>query len=260
MKTVIDRYHKFVKPAFEIFIKPTRKFADIIIPKGAENTNAIDMIAQQLKNKSKILFPNGIKKFIKKDELIEKNNNKNYINDLFDDENKIDVKILKKIFIDFLLKKNSGYYLLYLEIIINNLINLLQNFNKDSSNLLLFYNNLDEDQIKIRLNNSLINSIIIFIPFLINENKINDKFNIIENILKIHNENIYTTLDIKNNIINTYKINVISVYCGNKLKFFSDYIEKGGFIGHDSEGEIDEKFFIFSERKYEETLINKYQN
>ena len=79
MKTVIDRYHKFVKPAFEIFIKPTRKFADIIIPKGAENTNAIDMIAQQLKNKSKILFPNGIKKFIKKDELIEKNNNKNYI-------------------------------------------------------------------------------------------------------------------------------------------------------------------------------------
>jgi hypothetical protein len=279
MKTVIDRYHKFVKPAFEIFIKPTRKFADIIIPKGAENTNAIDMIAQQLKNKSKILFPNGIKKFIKKDELIEKNNNKNYIknlfkkeeifnlnnNDLFDDENKIDVKILKKIFIDFLLKKNSGYYLLYLEIIINNLINLLQNFNKDSSNLLLFYNNLDEDQLKIRLNNSLINSIIIFIPFLLNENSIKEKLFFLENILKYNIKNIilasiYTTLDIKNNIINTYRINVISVYCGNKLKFFSDYIEKGGFIGNDSEGEIDEKFFIFSERKYEETLINKYQN
>ena len=279
MKTVINRYHKFVKPAFEIFIKPTRKFADIIIPKGAENTNAIDMIAQQLKNKSKILFPNGIKNFIKKSDLIEKNCNKNCNknlfkkeeifnlnnNDLFDEENKIDVKILKKIFIDFLLKKNSGYYLLYSEIIINNLINLIPNFNKDSSYELLFYSNLDEDQIKIKLNNSLINSIIIFIPFLLNENSIKEKLLFLENILKNNIKNIYLasifiTLDIKNNIINKYHINVISVYCGNKLNFFSNYIEKGGFIGNDSEGEIDEKFFIFSERKFEETLINKYQN
>jgi len=285
METVIQRYHKFVKPAFETFIKPTRKFADIIIPKGGENTNAIDIISQQLKNKSQILFPNGIKNNIKKDDLNENNNseifNPNLFkkeeilnlnnNDLFDikeNENKINIKILKKIFIDFLLKKNKGYYLLYSEIIINNLINLLPNINKDSSNLLLFYSNLEnkniEEQIRFRENNSLINSIIIFIPFLINENIIKEKFNIIENILKIHNKNIYIasiyiTLDIKNYIINKYKINVISVYCGNKLNLFIDYIEKGGFIGNDSEGEIDEKFLIFSERKFEEILINKYQ-
>ena len=56
MKTVIQRYHKFVKPAFEIFIKPTRKFADIIIPKGGENTNAIDIICQHIKKKAKFCF------------------------------------------------------------------------------------------------------------------------------------------------------------------------------------------------------------
>ena len=230
------------------------------------------------------MFPENI--LIKKDDdLFDHNNNeisnKNLFkkeeilnldfNDLFDvkeNENKINIKILKKIFIDFLLNENKGYYLLYPEIIINNLINLIPNIKKDSSNLLLFYSNLEkeniEKQIIFKEKNLLINSIIIFIPFLINENKINDKFNIIENILKIHNENIYIasiyiTLDIKNSIINKHNIKVISVYCGNKLNLFKDYIEKGGFIGKDSEGEIDEKFLIFSERKFEEILIKKYQ-
>ena len=86
METVIQRYHKFVKPAFETFIKPTRKFADIIIPKGGENTNAIDIISQQLKNKSQILFPNGIKNNIKKDDLNENNNSEIFNSNLFKKE------------------------------------------------------------------------------------------------------------------------------------------------------------------------------
>ena len=86
METVIQRYHKFVKPAFETFIKPTRKFADIIIPKGGENTNAIDIISQQLKNKSQILFPNGIKNNIKKDDLNENNNSEIFNPNLFKKE------------------------------------------------------------------------------------------------------------------------------------------------------------------------------
>ena len=49
MHNVIGRYHKFVKPAYETYIHPTRKYADIIIPRGGENTNAIDLIAQYLK-------------------------------------------------------------------------------------------------------------------------------------------------------------------------------------------------------------------
>ena len=37
-----------VKPAFEEFCIPTKKFADVIIPRGAENTVAIDLIGQHI--------------------------------------------------------------------------------------------------------------------------------------------------------------------------------------------------------------------
>lgn len=48
LDTVIDRYHKFVKPAFEKYIGPTRKHADIIIPRGASNSLALDLITSML--------------------------------------------------------------------------------------------------------------------------------------------------------------------------------------------------------------------
>ncbi|CAH8386549.1 unnamed protein product [Eruca vesicaria subsp. sativa] len=41
-------YSKFVKPAFEDFILPTKKYADIIIPRGGDNHVAIDLIVQHI--------------------------------------------------------------------------------------------------------------------------------------------------------------------------------------------------------------------
>ncbi|KAK6637078.1 hypothetical protein RUM43_010752 [Polyplax serrata] len=35
---VLNQYMNFVKPAFEDFCMPTKKFADVIIPRGADNT------------------------------------------------------------------------------------------------------------------------------------------------------------------------------------------------------------------------------
>lgn len=46
--TVLDQYSKFVKPAFDDFILPTKKYADIIIPRGGENHVAIDLIVQHI--------------------------------------------------------------------------------------------------------------------------------------------------------------------------------------------------------------------
>ncbi|KAG9133359.1 hypothetical protein Leryth_026582 [Lithospermum erythrorhizon] len=37
ISTVLDQYSKFVKPAFDDFIQPTKKYADVIIPRGGEN-------------------------------------------------------------------------------------------------------------------------------------------------------------------------------------------------------------------------------
>ncbi|XP_042042628.1 uridine kinase-like protein 3 isoform X2 [Salvia splendens] len=48
---VLDQYARFVKPAFEDFILPTKKFADIIIPRGGDNPVAIDLIVQHLRTK-----------------------------------------------------------------------------------------------------------------------------------------------------------------------------------------------------------------
>lgn len=46
LETVLLHYINFVKPAFEDFILPTKKFADVIIPRGESNIVAIDLIAQ----------------------------------------------------------------------------------------------------------------------------------------------------------------------------------------------------------------------
>jgi len=47
---VLKSYNRFVKPAFVEFVKPTMKYADIIVPKGAKNEIAIKFIVQNLKN------------------------------------------------------------------------------------------------------------------------------------------------------------------------------------------------------------------
>ena len=77
METIIERYYQFVKPAYETYIKPTRLFADLIIPRGSSNTIIIDLLNYHFKYIGKHLFPNGIKKFLKekKSENNEKYNN-----------------------------------------------------------------------------------------------------------------------------------------------------------------------------------------
>ncbi|XP_045600666.1 uridine-cytidine kinase 2 isoform X2 [Procambarus clarkii] len=48
LELVLSQYTKLVKPAFEEFCLPTKKFADVIIPRGAENTVAINLIVQHI--------------------------------------------------------------------------------------------------------------------------------------------------------------------------------------------------------------------
>ncbi|XP_068636434.1 uridine kinase-like protein 3 isoform X2 [Aristolochia californica] len=51
IRSVLDQYSKFVKPAFDDFILPTKKYADIIIPRGGDNHVAIDLIVQHIRTK-----------------------------------------------------------------------------------------------------------------------------------------------------------------------------------------------------------------
>ncbi|KAI7741931.1 hypothetical protein M8C21_024310, partial [Ambrosia artemisiifolia] len=44
-------YAKFVKPAFDDFVLPSKKYADVIIPRGGENHVAVDLIVQHIRTK-----------------------------------------------------------------------------------------------------------------------------------------------------------------------------------------------------------------
>lgn len=48
MDQVLHQYIQFVKPAFEEFCMPTKKFADVIIPRGPDNKIAMDLISQHI--------------------------------------------------------------------------------------------------------------------------------------------------------------------------------------------------------------------
>jgi hypothetical protein len=45
-----------VKPAFEEFCIPTKKFADVIVPRGADNTVAINLIVQHIRVSAFYMF------------------------------------------------------------------------------------------------------------------------------------------------------------------------------------------------------------
>lgn len=45
------QYGRFVKPAFDDFVLPSKKYADVIIPRGGDNHVAIDLIVQHIRTK-----------------------------------------------------------------------------------------------------------------------------------------------------------------------------------------------------------------
>ncbi|EFJ31180.1 hypothetical protein SELMODRAFT_440038 [Selaginella moellendorffii] len=51
VESVLQQYAKFVKPSFDDFILPTKKYADVIIPRGGDNHVAIDLIVQHIHTK-----------------------------------------------------------------------------------------------------------------------------------------------------------------------------------------------------------------
>ena len=50
LETVIERYLKTVKPMHDAFIEPSKRHADIIIPKGGENEIAIDLLTSEVEH------------------------------------------------------------------------------------------------------------------------------------------------------------------------------------------------------------------
>ncbi|KAJ9683275.1 hypothetical protein PVL29_019035 [Vitis rotundifolia] len=51
VNSVLEQYAMFVKPAFDDFVLPSKKYADVIIPRGGDNHVAIDLIVQHIHTK-----------------------------------------------------------------------------------------------------------------------------------------------------------------------------------------------------------------
>ncbi|XP_037023264.2 uridine-cytidine kinase 2 isoform X1 [Artibeus jamaicensis] len=50
LEQILTQYITFVKPAFEEFCLPTKKYADVIIPRGVDNLVAINLIVQHIQD------------------------------------------------------------------------------------------------------------------------------------------------------------------------------------------------------------------
>lgn len=48
LNSILEQYFTTVKPMHEQFVEPSKKFADIIVPQGGENTVALNMVFEQI--------------------------------------------------------------------------------------------------------------------------------------------------------------------------------------------------------------------
>jgi uridine kinase len=47
---VLDQYEKFVRPMHLEFVEPSKRYSDIIIPRGGENTVALQMVTALIRD------------------------------------------------------------------------------------------------------------------------------------------------------------------------------------------------------------------
>lgn len=60
IESIILQYNSTVKPMHLEFVEPSKRWADVIIPKGGENKVAIDMVAAKIKEMLRTIdFPSG---------------------------------------------------------------------------------------------------------------------------------------------------------------------------------------------------------
>lgn len=50
LESVMEQYHKTVRPMYFQFIEPSKRYADLIVPRGGENRIAIDMIKAKMQD------------------------------------------------------------------------------------------------------------------------------------------------------------------------------------------------------------------
>lgn len=279
LESVIERYHKFVKPAYNNFIKPTKRFADIIIPRGTSNSIVIELLNYHLLYKLSELYPEKneeLKKqesenpnnILKKDKVLGLSLSSSFskqllsiiqAEEIFDEKFTIvrddEKSSFKEMFAHILTGKKYCFYGLYMDIFTKTLYQLIKgkilifpSFGKEKIN--------DIIKEKEKSNSSL--EIILYVPILIEKEEkvqhILEQLISINSILKIYIISVFLVGNIiDKKYADNNKIVFKSIYYGDALLKYKKIILNGGYLTKAC-NEYSNKFMSFSTGDFEFNL------
>ena len=260
METVLERYHKFVKTAYNNFIKPTKEYADIIIPRGGSNTIAIDLINYHLKylvqnvtfknDKDEIIENKYIKKIVINESTIRREEfyHPDTIaglgkEDIFCEEQsqclvqKEEENMFLEMFKNYLRNEQSQYFDLYIDIYLEK---IKAEYKQDD---LILFSRDDQSKIELKVkdrikklkNEEKTFNIFYFIPLLFEkldskEEKIIGFLKEIKEIDTIKIVSIFADKNSLNIFVNDFNIIMKAIYSGDKITNYRIFIENGGYL------------------------------
>ena len=260
METVLERYHKFVKTAYNNFIKPTKEYADIIIPRGGSNTIAIDLINYHLKylvqnvtfknDKDEIIENKYIKKIVINESTIRRE--EFYHPDTIAGLGKEDIfcaeqsqclvqkeeeNMFLEMFKNYLRNEQSQYFDLYIDIYLEK---IKAEYKQDD---LILFSRDDQSKIELKIkdrikklkNEEKTFNIFYFIPLLFEkldskEEKIIGFLKEIKEIDTIKIVSIFADKYRRNIFANDFNIFMKAIYSGDKITNYRIFIENGGYL------------------------------
>ena len=260
METVLERYHKFVKTAYNNFIKPTKEYADIIIPRGGSNTIAIDLINYHLKylvqnvtfknDKDEIIENKYIKKIVINESTIRRE--EFYHPDTIAGLGKEDIfcaeqsqclvqkeeeNMFLEMFKNYLRNEQSQYFDLYIDIYLEK---IKAEYKQDD---LILFSRDDQSKIELKVkdrikklkNEEKTFNIFYFIPLLFDkldnkEEKIIGFLKEIKEIDTIKIVSIFADKNSRNIFVNDFNIIMKAIYSGDKVTNYKIFIENGGYL------------------------------
>ncbi len=277
LDTVMERYLTFVKPAFNLYIKPTRKYADLALPQSLSSSLALEIVCNHLKKivlqkkdpideeeDQREIEPNLKRTSSSPDEYLQKN-------EFFADDNieklfsieKNDSKqtqFYNKILLYLIKKKKPYYYKLFIEKIMDKLLELQKKANKEEFPLLFFDetgNPLSQPSEKNTPNSTPLSTTTnlspdnviksIFFPFLL---KLKDEQKVSQLLQKLKNEDgeekerrkvtfhiisVYLSKEAFDKMKEISKnvecdLTFVTIYFGDTLLKFENELEIGGFL------------------------------
>jgi hypothetical protein len=269
-----------VKTAYNNFIKPTKEYADIIIPRGGSNTIAIDLINYHLKYLiGNVKFKNDKgdivekkddeenKKLIKQNFMVEEFYSKETIEglskkDIFNENeefclvNKDEEDMFLDMFKNYLKNNQYQYFDLYMDIYTKKIKECI-----DENDLIIISND-DQNKIdlmikeKLKKNKSI--NIVYFIPILFTNAKRKHLkiFKYLNNIEHIDTIKLISVFSEQNPIyeIKNHKFIFKCIYSGKKMENYYIYIENYGFYSKTDE-ENSNNLISFSEDNFERRLF-----